>query len=268
VREDGAYVEAGENDNLIVQKLEANPDALGIFGFSFLDQNADKLQGSRSTASSRPSTPSPAATIRSRARCTSTSRRPTSAPSPASRSTCRVHQRQRLGPDGYLADKGLIPLPDDMRAEVAKSAQAMEPMSSPAWLSFRPPGAGCAMSAPAQGATARRQSRFPDKRQRTRRAAAGVLRLMYPRGRPLAFAPSRFRFLPFPSLLLIISSWPPWRWPIISGASGPSAVAGGAPRIKRLHSLPAYYGYYAALWVGLPGLLLLLFLGPGCRSTS
>jgi phosphate transport system substrate-binding protein len=46
VREDGAYIEAGENDNLIVQKLEANPDALGIFGFSFLDQNTDKVQGS------------------------------------------------------------------------------------------------------------------------------------------------------------------------------------------------------------------------------
>ncbi len=46
IREDGHYVEAGENDNLIVQKLEANPKALGIFGFSFLDQNADKIQGS------------------------------------------------------------------------------------------------------------------------------------------------------------------------------------------------------------------------------
>ncbi len=46
VREDGAYVEAGENDNLIVQKLGANPNALGIFGFSFLDQNSDKVQGS------------------------------------------------------------------------------------------------------------------------------------------------------------------------------------------------------------------------------
>ncbi|MCF8467157.1 MAG: PstS family phosphate ABC transporter substrate-binding protein [Sneathiella sp.] len=45
VREDGAYIEAGENDNLIVQKLESNADAVGIFGFSFLDQNADKLQG-------------------------------------------------------------------------------------------------------------------------------------------------------------------------------------------------------------------------------
>ena len=46
VREDGAYVEAGENDVLIVRKLEANPNAFGVFGFSFLDQNADKVQGS------------------------------------------------------------------------------------------------------------------------------------------------------------------------------------------------------------------------------
>ncbi|MTI08646.1 PstS family phosphate ABC transporter substrate-binding protein [Rhodospirillaceae bacterium RKSG073] len=47
IREDGAFVEAGENDNLIVQKLEANPNAFGIFGFSFLDQNSDKIQGSK-----------------------------------------------------------------------------------------------------------------------------------------------------------------------------------------------------------------------------
>lgn len=46
VREDGAYVEAGENDNLIVQKLVANPSALGVFGYSFLEQNSDKVQGS------------------------------------------------------------------------------------------------------------------------------------------------------------------------------------------------------------------------------
>ena len=45
IREDGAYIEAGENDNLIVSKLEANPNAVGVFGFSFLDQNADKIQG-------------------------------------------------------------------------------------------------------------------------------------------------------------------------------------------------------------------------------
>lgn len=46
VREDGLYIDAGENDNLIVQKLEKNPNALGIFGFSFLEQNDDKVQGS------------------------------------------------------------------------------------------------------------------------------------------------------------------------------------------------------------------------------
>ncbi len=45
IREDGGYVEAGENDNLIVQKLQANPKAIGIFGFSFLDQNSDAMKG-------------------------------------------------------------------------------------------------------------------------------------------------------------------------------------------------------------------------------
>ena len=46
IREDGPYVDAGENDNLIVQKLIANPSAFGAFGYSFLDQNQDSMQGS------------------------------------------------------------------------------------------------------------------------------------------------------------------------------------------------------------------------------
>jgi phosphate transport system substrate-binding protein len=45
VREDGAYVDAGENDNLIVQKVSANPKAIGVFGFSFLEENMSKLKG-------------------------------------------------------------------------------------------------------------------------------------------------------------------------------------------------------------------------------
>lgn len=45
VREDGAYIDAGENDNLIVQKLTANPDALGIFGYSYLEENAGSVNG-------------------------------------------------------------------------------------------------------------------------------------------------------------------------------------------------------------------------------
>jgi phosphate transport system substrate-binding protein len=45
VRTDGAYVEQGENDNLIVQKIAENPNSIGLFGFSFLEENMDKLQG-------------------------------------------------------------------------------------------------------------------------------------------------------------------------------------------------------------------------------
>jgi phosphate transport system substrate-binding protein len=45
MREDGAFIEAGENDNMIVQKLQANPNALGIFGFSFLDENSSVVKG-------------------------------------------------------------------------------------------------------------------------------------------------------------------------------------------------------------------------------
>ncbi len=45
VREDGAYVDSGENDNLIVQKIAQNPKAIGVFGFSFLEENLNKLKG-------------------------------------------------------------------------------------------------------------------------------------------------------------------------------------------------------------------------------
>ncbi|QGP78886.1 phosphate ABC transporter substrate-binding protein [Sphingobium sp. CAP-1] len=44
IREDGKYVDSGENDNLIVQKLGANPNALGVFGYSFLEENKDTLK--------------------------------------------------------------------------------------------------------------------------------------------------------------------------------------------------------------------------------
>jgi ABC-type phosphate transport system substrate-binding protein len=47
IREDGRFIEAGENDNLIVQKLKANTKAVGIFGYSFLEENTDKVQGSK-----------------------------------------------------------------------------------------------------------------------------------------------------------------------------------------------------------------------------
>jgi phosphate transport system substrate-binding protein len=43
IREDGAYVEAGENDNLLVQKVSADPGALGVLGYSFLEENSDRV---------------------------------------------------------------------------------------------------------------------------------------------------------------------------------------------------------------------------------
>ena len=45
VREDGVYVDAGENDNLIVQKLQSNPNAIGVFGYSYLEENKDDVNG-------------------------------------------------------------------------------------------------------------------------------------------------------------------------------------------------------------------------------
>jgi len=45
MREDGGYIEAGENDNLIVQKIEANPGTIGIFGYSYLEENAGRVKG-------------------------------------------------------------------------------------------------------------------------------------------------------------------------------------------------------------------------------
>ncbi|MCG6863437.1 MAG: PstS family phosphate ABC transporter substrate-binding protein [Chromatiaceae bacterium] len=132
VREDGAYIEAGENDNLIVQKLEANPKALGVFGFSFLDQNADKIQGSKINGV--------APTFDTIA----------SGDYPVSRPLFFYVKKAHVGTipgmeeyvaeftsdkawgdEGYLTDKGLIPMPEDMRAKVAKSAKALEPMSKP-----------------------------------------------------------------------------------------------------------------------------------------
>ena len=133
VREDGAYIEAGENDNLIVQKLQANPKAVGIFGFSFLEQNRDKVQGARIDG------------------VAPTFETISAGQYPVSRSLFFYVKKAHIGtipgipeyvteftsdaawgPEGYLADKGLIPLPDQERKAVAKAAKALTPMTRPA----------------------------------------------------------------------------------------------------------------------------------------
>ena len=131
VREDGAYVEAGENDNLIVQKLEANPAAFGVFGFSFLDQNADKLQGSKVDGV--------APTFDAIAEGAYPVSRPlffyvkvahVGALPGIKEYLAEFSSDKAWGPDGYLADKGLIPMPDAERGQFAYNAQGLVPMES------------------------------------------------------------------------------------------------------------------------------------------
>ncbi|MEM7406872.1 MAG: PstS family phosphate ABC transporter substrate-binding protein [Pseudomonadota bacterium] len=123
VREDGAYIEAGENDNLIVQKLEANPNAFGIFGFSFLDQNSDKIKGAKIDGKEP------------------TFENIASGDYPVSRPLYIYVKKAHIGTipgiaeflaeftsdnawgeEGYLTDKGLIPMPEDERAAFRNAA--------------------------------------------------------------------------------------------------------------------------------------------------
>ncbi|MCW8916204.1 MAG: PstS family phosphate ABC transporter substrate-binding protein [Magnetovibrio sp.] len=124
VREDGAYIEAGENDNLIVQKLEANPNALGIFGYSFLDQNADKVQGSSIggkdvTFENIASGDYPV----SRALYFYVKTAHVGKVPGIAEFVAEFTSNKAWGDEGYLADKGLIPMPKTERAKFANDAK-------------------------------------------------------------------------------------------------------------------------------------------------
>jgi len=129
VREDGAYIEAGENDNLIVQKLEANPKALGIFGFSFLDQNSDRVQGSviegvepafETIASGEYPVSRPLFFYVKKAHMGSIPG--------IEEYLAEFTSEKAWGQDGYLSDKGLIPMPDAERKQVAADIKALKTM--------------------------------------------------------------------------------------------------------------------------------------------
>ena len=127
VREDGAYVEAGENDNLIVQKIKENPNAVGVFGYSFLDKNRDALVG-MVLDGTQP-----------------TYEDISSGKYPVSRTMFfyvkKAHvgvipgikeyvdtwlKDETFGPDGFLADKGLIAAPDADRDAQRKSSENLD----------------------------------------------------------------------------------------------------------------------------------------------
>jgi phosphate transport system substrate-binding protein len=113
IREDGHYIEAGENDNLIVQKLQANPKALGIFGFSFLDQNADQIQGSI-VDGSEPTFENIADGKYSISRSLFfyVKKAHVGKVPGIQEYVAEFTSDRAAGADGYLVDKGLIPLPE------------------------------------------------------------------------------------------------------------------------------------------------------------
>ncbi len=130
IREDGAFIEAGENDNLIVQKLEANSNALGVFGFSFLDQNLDKVQGSLVDG------------VAPSFETIADNSYPISRPLyfyvkkahvgviPGIREFLSEFTSDKAwGDEGYLSERGLIPMPTAERAKFAADAKNLTPLN-------------------------------------------------------------------------------------------------------------------------------------------
>jgi phosphate transport system substrate-binding protein len=133
VREDGAYIEAGENDNLIVQKLVANPKAIGVFGYSYLEQNTDKIQGSKvNGVAPTYDTISNASYPISRPLFFYVKNAHVGTIPGIKEYVAEFTNNKAWGPDGYLADKGLIPLPDGDRKGSAANAKSLTPMAKPA----------------------------------------------------------------------------------------------------------------------------------------
>ncbi|HEY8521795.1 MAG TPA: PstS family phosphate ABC transporter substrate-binding protein [Gammaproteobacteria bacterium] len=129
IREDGAYVEAGENDNLIVQKLAGNPAALGIFGYSFLEQNSDKLRAAKvdgvapafdTIADGRYPVARPLYFYVKKAHVGFIPGIP--------EYVQEFTSEAAAGEFGYLSDLGLIPLPERERAAVLAAVRDLEPL--------------------------------------------------------------------------------------------------------------------------------------------
>ncbi len=127
MREDGAFVEAGENDNLIVQKLQANPDALGIFGFSFLEENAaalkdvaiDGVEASYETIASGDYKVARPLYVYMKKQHADVI--------PGMKEFVAEYVSDKaLGEDGYLADKGLVTLPGEEAEKTRAVAQNLD----------------------------------------------------------------------------------------------------------------------------------------------
>ena len=132
LREDGGYIEAGENDNVIVQKLEANRNAFGIFGFSFLDENSAKLRGV-AIDGTEPSYENIAGGKYkgSRPLFIYIKKQHVGVVPGIDKFAAEYVSNKALGEDGYLAKKGLVTLPKTELETVRKNVSGMVPMSTP-----------------------------------------------------------------------------------------------------------------------------------------
>lgn len=130
IREDGAFVEAGENDNLIVQKLESDPDAFGVFGYSFLEQNSGALQASRingveATVDNISDENYPVA----RSLWFYVKKAHVGVVPGIEEYVAEFTSESTWGDNGYLVDVGLIPVPREVRMKSAREAQALKEMT-------------------------------------------------------------------------------------------------------------------------------------------
>ncbi|MGB7932159.1 MAG: substrate-binding domain-containing protein [Gammaproteobacteria bacterium] len=130
IREDGAAVEAGENDTLIVQKLEADPKAFGIFGFSYLESNMDKIQaadieGVKITIDNIQDYSYPI----SRPLFFYVKKAHVGVIPGLKEYVEEFVSEDAIGDDGYLIDAGLVPLADAKRKEVRNNAMNLKPMT-------------------------------------------------------------------------------------------------------------------------------------------
>jgi phosphate transport system substrate-binding protein len=124
IREDGVYVESGENDNLIVGKLQANPNAYGVFGYSFLEENTDVIQGNM-VEGSYPTFENIADQEYkvSRSLYFYVKKAHIGAVPGLKEYLNEFLSDKAMGDFGYLAEKGLIPLPNTELAQVQNTAQ-------------------------------------------------------------------------------------------------------------------------------------------------
>lgn len=131
IRTDGAFIDAGENDNLIVRKLAANPSAVGLFGYSYLEENQDKLKGI-SVAGVQPSyqTISSFQYPGARALYIYVKNAHVKAIPGVRQFMAEYVKETTFGPSGYLKSHGLVASPAAARQRAAKIATSLTPMTA------------------------------------------------------------------------------------------------------------------------------------------